>query len=339
MRTLRYLVLALLVILVIVVIVGLFLPSKVRLERSIDINRDKQTIFKVINSLSNFNQWSPWYDYDVNAEYVISGAPSGIGSKLTWNGNEKVGTGSNEIIESELNSRIKTKFFFGKSDAPAFSTIILKQDETLTKVTNVIWAFENDFGYNVFYRYFGLVLEDMIAPDYERGLEKLKIHVESLPLYDYSNITIVDTQAEKTYAFSATTSIKSEEITPVIASSYGKIINFITSNNINMVGTPKIINLKFEEDIYQFLAAIPVSANELKDDKGEIQAYLTYQGKAVKFIHKGAYSNFKKSYEIIAAYLQQNNLENNGNSWEDFVSDPANTSEEDLITHIYQPIK
>lgn len=44
--------------------------------------------------------------------------------------------------------------------------------------TTVAWTFENDFGYNVFYRYFGLILEDMIAPDYEKGLSNLKTRLE-----------------------------------------------------------------------------------------------------------------------------------------------------------------
>ncbi|HHL31304.1 MAG TPA: hypothetical protein ENJ41_01875, partial [Oceanospirillales bacterium] len=185
MRTLRYLVLALLFLLLVVVTVGFFLPSKVHMQRNIAINRDKASIFAVINSLENFNHWSPWYQYDINAEYILSGAKAGVGSKLSWQGNDKVGTGSNEIIESVLDDHIKTKFYFGKSENPAYSIISITEKNNHSEVT---WAFESDFGYNVFYRYFGLVLEDMIAPDYERGLTNLKKYVESLPLFDYSNI-------------------------------------------------------------------------------------------------------------------------------------------------------
>ncbi|MCF6288272.1 MAG: SRPBCC family protein [Proteobacteria bacterium] len=179
MRTLRYMVLALLVVFVVIVVVGLLLPSKVHLERNIEIKRDKQTIFRVINSLDNFNQWSPWYDLDINAKYMLAGAESGVGATLSWEGNDKVGTGSTEIIESVQDSYIKTKMLFGKSDAPVYSKIALQQAGNTTKVT---WSFENDFGYNIFFRYFGLVLEDMIAPDYERGLAKLKNYIESQPL-------------------------------------------------------------------------------------------------------------------------------------------------------------
>ena len=336
MRTLRYMVLALLFLLLVVVVIGFFLPAKVHMERSIEINRNTPTIFKTINSLNNFNKWSPWYEYDVNAEYTLSGAQSGVGSKLSWSGNNKIGTGSNEIIESKLDSYIKTKFFFGKSEKPAFSMLSLLQKENTTKVT---WAFNNDFGYNVFYRYFGLVLEDMIAPDYERGLKYLKKHVESLPLYDYSNISITETYAEDTYAYQSKSGLSHEQITPAIAAAYGKLIGFITKNKITMNGSPKIVNLSTSDDEYRFLAVIPVGNNSVVDENNEIRSYTSYQGKAIKLVHKGSYNNFDASYDILFAYMSQNNLQNNGNSWEDFVTDPANVSEDQLITNIYQPIK
>lgn len=131
MRTLRYLVLALFFLLIVTVVVGFFLPSKVHLQRSIDINRDKATIFQVLNALNNFNKWSPWFEYDLNAEYIVTGAKAGVGSKISWQGNSLVGKGSNEIIESVLNSQIKTRFFFGKSDKPAISILSLKDRKSV----------------------------------------------------------------------------------------------------------------------------------------------------------------------------------------------------------------
>lgn len=184
MRILRYMVLALLFLLLVVAVVGFFLPAKVNLERSTVINQDRDKIFKVLNSLTHFNKWSPWFEYDPNADYVLSGPESGVGSTLTWQGNDKIGTGSNEIIESKENEFIRMKFYFGKSESPAFSKVSVSKVENGTKVT---WAFYNDFGYNVFYRYFGLVLEKMIAPDYEKGLKKLKEYIESTPTQELSS--------------------------------------------------------------------------------------------------------------------------------------------------------
>jgi effector-binding domain-containing protein len=336
MKTLRYIVLALIFLILVAVVVGFFLPSKVHLERSVEINREQVTIFKVVNALENFNKWSPWYELDVNAEYSVSGPQSGVGSKLEWHGNESVGDGVNEIVESVKNNHIKTKMFFGKNDAPAYSIISLEQKGGNTKVT---WAFENDFGMNIFYRYFGLVIEDMIAPDYEKGLKKLKTYVESLPKNDFSPLSIVTTPTQAVYTFESLAKIGEDDVSKIIGEAYQKIISFLVANNIEMSGTPKIINLSFDEKHFEFLAAIPVANNDKVDVSATIKPAQMYAGKAVKLIHKGSYKNFKKSYEVLNEYLAYNKLEKNGNSWEDYVTDPGNVSESDLITHIYQPIK
>lgn len=336
MRTLRYMVLALLFLLLVVVVIGFFLPSKVHLERSTVIDRDANKIFSVINSLSNFNKWSPWYDYDLNASYTLSGAESGVGSKLTWQGNEKVGKGSNEIIDSKQDEFIKTKFYFGKSEKPAFSKISLMKVETGTKVT---WAFDNDFGYNIFYRYFGLVLEDMIAPDYEKGLKKLKEHIESSQKHDYSHISIVTTESEKVYAYHTKSGLEKSSIQANIGMAYLKINKFITQNNIEMNGSPKLSNMKQEGGYMEFVASLPVASNDVIDESGEIIAESTYHGKAIKLVHVGSFDNFALSYQVLSDYMAENNLKTNGPAWEDFVTDPALVKPEELTTHIYQPIK
>lgn len=335
MRTLRYLVLALMFLLLVVVVIGFFLPSKVKMERSIEINRGEGTIFQVVNSLNNFNKWSPWFGKDTNAQYVLSGSSAGVGSKLAWQGNKNVGTGSNEIIESLQNESIKMRMFFGKDDQPAYATISLMPIGESTKVT---WVFENDFGYNVFFRYFGLVLEDMIAPDYEKGLKNLKAYVESLPLYDYSAVSTITATMERVYTIESKVDSK-QEIGSAIGSAYAKIMAFISSNNINMTGSPKIITLDYSDNRFHFKAAIPVDNNDITDENNQIIGEQMYAGKAVKMIHKGSYQNFEQSYNVLFAYLSQNQLEKNGNPWEDFVTDPGEVEEEDLITHLYQPIK
>jgi effector-binding domain-containing protein len=336
MRTLRYLVLAMLFLLVVVITIGFFLPAKVQLHRSIEINRSPDVVFQVVNSLAHFNKWSPWYEKDINASYNLTGSPSGVGSKLSWTGNKSVGTGSNEIIESTLNSHIKTELYFGKDEHPAYATISLKENNNSTFVT---WSLENDFGYNVFYRYFGFVLEDMIAPDYEKGLSNLKKHVEGLPLHDYSEVEIVNTTAELVYVLESKTSIAHEEITESIGTAFGKIMSFMTANNIKQTGSPKIISISTTNNMYHFLAAIPVVNNDLTDVTLKINPLSMYSGKAIKMTHKGSYRDFKESYDVIYAYMVQNNLSKNGNPWEDFVTDPGFVTEADLITHIYQPIK
>jgi len=45
-----------------------------------------------------------------------------------------------------------------------------------------VWGFDADFEGNLIGRWFGLLMEKMLAPDYEKGLPKLKTLLESEPV-------------------------------------------------------------------------------------------------------------------------------------------------------------
>jgi effector-binding domain-containing protein len=340
MRTLKYMVLALFFILLVAIVVGFFLPSKVLMQRSILIERSPEKIFNVINSLKNFNNWSPWVDKDITANYTFSGPNVGVGSKMIWDGNNQVGQGSQEIIESVENDYVKTELYFDTSQQPAMATISLKSEQNNTRVN---WIFENDAGGNLLARYFGLAIEDLLAPDYEKGLANLKRYVENLPRYDYSNITIIEVPIQKIYQIEAQSERQPDKISAQIADSFSAITTFLRENNIPMNGSPKIINKSnkdnnYKENGYQFIAAIAVDNNDLVDQSGVVIASIMPHGKSIKMIHKGAYESLADSYELLNAYIYENKLSINGSSWEDYVAGPSIVEDSELITHIYQPI-
>ncbi len=335
MRTLKYMVLALIFLVLAALVVGFFLPSKIEMQRSITIERSSEKIYTVINSLKNFNNWSPWVEKDSKANYTYSGPDVGVGSKMTWEGNSQVGKGSQEILESVANEVVITELYFGKSQQPAKATLSLISEQNKTKVT---WKFESDAGGDILARYFGLAIEDLLAPDYEKGLANLKQYVESLPLYDYSSISVVQAPIQKTYQVEGQSNMEQQQMSAAIAASYAKIVAFLTANNILMNGSPKIINKKYEDNVYQFIAAIPVDNNELTDESGVVIASTMPQGKSIKIIHKGGYDSLADSYKLMNAYIYENKLTIKGSTWEDYITDPSMVEVAELITHIYQPI-
>jgi len=46
--------------------------------------------------------------------------------------------------------------------------------------TLVTWTNEGELAYPLM-RYFGLLLDNMLGPDFEQGLARLKMYIESLP--------------------------------------------------------------------------------------------------------------------------------------------------------------
>ena len=162
-------------LLLLLVLIGFFLPSSAQVERSIVIAAPAEKIFPHINGMRAFHAWSPWSDIDPSTRYEFSGPEQGIGSQMSWySGDDRVGAGSQEITASEPNRRIETRLQFGE-DGSGRATFLLEPDGTATRVR---WQFETEFGWDLFSRYVGLMLDTMIGASYTKGLKALKSRVE-----------------------------------------------------------------------------------------------------------------------------------------------------------------
>jgi uncharacterized protein YndB with AHSA1/START domain len=179
MRVLKGLVIAVLLLLMALVGYGFTLPDQRRVERSTFIAAEPAAVFGVLNGFTQFNQWSPWADLDPTAIYTLDGPTAGVGAKASWSSTDpNVGAGSQEIVESVPNERIKLRLLFEGYELDSYSLYLLSPEGRGTRLT---WAYETDFHGKLLNRYFGLLLERMIGRDYEKGLAKLKALVESRP--------------------------------------------------------------------------------------------------------------------------------------------------------------
>ena len=169
MNILRAILLVLLGILVATGIVGLFLPQTGHVERSIAIAAPADAIYARVSDLRRFNDWSPWADLDPSTKYEYAG--NGVGSSVSWaSDNPSVGSVTITITGLTPNERVDMEFDFGEP-VPSTSYLALAPDGDDTQVT---WVFDTTFGFNPFYRYFGLVLDTMVGNSYEKGLGNLK---------------------------------------------------------------------------------------------------------------------------------------------------------------------
>lgn len=178
MKFLKWLLIIVVSLAIVLAVIGFFLPKTVHIERSIVIGGDRDKVFNQINSMERFNQWSPWFKLDPNANYQYSGPQSGKGSKMSWDSADpNLGKGTQEIIESQYPSLVKTELFFGDDPNPGYATFNI-EEITYTQ-TRVTWSFDADFGNNIIGRYFGLMLDSMLGPQYDEGLKALKQQVEN----------------------------------------------------------------------------------------------------------------------------------------------------------------
>lgn len=176
MRFIKKLLIALVLLALVMLVVGFFLPSTTKVNRSVSINAPAAKVFSYINSFEQFNRWSPWYGIDPQATTTYSGPANGEGAKMTWvSENPQVGSGSQEITQSIPNSLVETRLDFGEQGG-AEATFMIEQSG---EVSNLTWGFESDWGYNIMGRYIGLMMDGMVGEKYEVGLAKLKLLAES----------------------------------------------------------------------------------------------------------------------------------------------------------------
>ena len=337
MNVIKKFVVAIAVLVGVLFAVGLVLPRTAHVERSIAINAPPVMVFTVLNGFRQFDRWSPWADIDPNAKTTIEGPEAGIGAKMSWSGNAEVGTGSQEILESTSPSHIKVRLTFGDFGGDFVATYALTTEGQGTKV---VWSFDADYGSSVVGRYFGLLSDSMLGPDYEKGLGRLKAFVESLPRADFSNLQFETTAsaAEPLVLLAARSANDANAIGVALGVAYGRLSGYIAVSGLRQVAPPIAIYYGERDGALSLDAGIPVDRADAAPAQ-PIRAGLTFAGRVVKAVHRGDYSGLPAAREQVRVYLAAAGLTQDGPMWEQYVSDPGNTPVAELITNIFVPIR
>ena len=169
-----------LILIAFVVIVALILaarkPDHFTVTRTGTIAAPASAIFPHVDNLHKWDAWSPWAKLDPNAKNSFEGPESGVGAKMSWAGNNKVGVGSMTISESQPNDYIRFKLEFLKPmKASNTAEFAFKQDGDQTIVT---WSMSGTN--NLMAKIFGLFMDcdKMVGGQFEQGLAALKSIVE-----------------------------------------------------------------------------------------------------------------------------------------------------------------
>jgi effector-binding domain-containing protein len=337
MKTLKKLFIFIAAAFVALIAVGMFLPRTAHVERSISIKAPPAMVFTVLNGFRQFERWSPWADIDPNDVTTYEGPESGVGAKMAWAGNAEVGSGSQEILESTPYSQIKVRLGFGDFPGDFRATYTLSPEDDGTKVT---WGFDADYGNNVAGRYFGLLSDSMLGPDYEKGLGRLKQFVEGMPKADFSGLQFETTAstAQPLMLLSVRSPNDANAIGVALGVAYGKLSGFISAQGLKQAGPPMAIFYGESGGMLSMDAAIPVDRTDVPPPQ-PMRAGRTFEGRVVKVVHQGDYAGLIAAREKVRAYLATAGLTQDGPMWEQYVSDPGTTTPADLITNIFVPIK
>ncbi|HEX3845905.1 MAG TPA: SRPBCC family protein [Steroidobacteraceae bacterium] len=321
---------------VIFLVVGMLLPRKVHVQRTAEIARPASMVFATVDSFRLFPKWSPWQDLDPNMHQATAGPREGVGAKLVWSGNDKVGTGAQVITAAEPDRSVSSDLDFGRMGI-AKSALLLAPSGGSTRVT---WSLDTDMGAGPVGRWFGLMMDRMIGKDFDAGLRKLKTLVEGMPNVDIAGFdpVPVDMTAGPILVVSETAPLDSPEIGKAYADAYVKIGKFMAKNKLHAAGAPLGIDGDIANGSFSFQAGMPIDRADVADADG-VRIAQSYQGKALKATHVGPYNTLTGTYDAFRAYVAAHDYTPAASPISWYIDDPAKTPPQQLRTEVYWPIR
>lgn len=177
-KAVEWVALALSTIIVLALAGAFLIPQHPEVTRSIDIDASPEAVFAEVGDLRRFNDWSSWTERDPQATFTFTGPIDGEGQTMRWESRvPALGSGAMTVERIEPGKEIEVAV---RSNERGRSTtrLTVEPDGATTSVT---WRFTKNLGFNPVNRYLGMGYEEIVGPDLEAGLTKLKTLVETPP--------------------------------------------------------------------------------------------------------------------------------------------------------------
>lgn len=337
MKLLKKLGLGFLGFIVLLVAVSFLLPAESHVERSIVIKAAAQPVFEQVNTLKNWEKWSPWHKMDPNMKLTYQGPVSGNGAKYIWTSDQdEVGNGSLTITESKPGESILTEMNFGEMGT-SYGKYTFEAVEGGTKIT---WAMDSDgkdipWNYYVPCKYFNLFMDQLCGPDFEKGLASMKTIVESQPVI--ADFKVEEKQVQATQVLSIKTTCSQEELSDKLGELYGEMVQHMQKNKLEFAGHPTAIYHKYDPKAIEFEACIPVSRPG--KSAGRIVAKEMKAGHVAMIAHYGPYEGTYNAHMHMDKWLQDNHKTTAGSPWEVYITDPGEEKDPSKwLTEVYYPL-
>jgi hypothetical protein len=160
----------------VILVLAALKPDSFRVERVARIKASPDKVFALINDFNRWGSWSPWEKKDPAMQRTFSGAPSGKGAVYAWKGNNNVGEGRMEILESVPSTQVTIKLDFIKpfeGHNVADFKLVPQGDETV-----VTWSMEGPTPFIGKIMHVFMNMDRMIGTDFEAGLANMQAVAE-----------------------------------------------------------------------------------------------------------------------------------------------------------------
>jgi effector-binding domain-containing protein len=125
---------------------------------------------------------------------------------------------------------------------------------------------------------------------------------------------------------------------PALRDAFARIEQDLSKAGIRAVGRPIAVFTRTDDDGFTFEAMMPI--DQVPDPKpaglpADLRFGTTPSGKALRFVHKGAYDEIDQTYETVTAYLDAKGIVVQDAFVEEYLTDLNSASDTGLEVNIY----
>ncbi len=174
MKWLRRILGLLLLLVILFLAVGFVLPARYHVEREVVIGAPVTEVHALVGDLEEWDRWTPWKEADPTIVVTIGEHSTGVGAHQSWTGKSGDGELTFRSVDPAWGVEYDLDFDHGR-----YRTKGALRYETVENGTRVTWSMDGEMGSNPVERWFGVLMDWMVGPDFERGLDRLKTVLEA----------------------------------------------------------------------------------------------------------------------------------------------------------------
>lgn len=148
-------------------------PDSFQVQRQVSVTAAPDKIFPLLNDFKRWPEWSPWEGLDPAMKRTHSGAPAGTGAVYAWEGNNAVGAGRMEVLQSQPPAQLKIQLDFIRPFEGHNTTLFTLAPDG-GGATNVTWQMSGPMPFVSKLMQVFVSMDKLIGKDFETGLAKLK---------------------------------------------------------------------------------------------------------------------------------------------------------------------
>ncbi len=148
-------------------------------------------------------------------------------------------------------------------------------------------------------------------------------------------IEILERPQQATVSIRTRTSIS--DLPVLMGQTFDKLVQYLGKIGVQPAGPP--YSAYYNMDMQDLDVEIGFPVSKAVQGEGDIQASEIPDGRFAACLYTGAYAEIEPAYNALMAWIQEQEKETTGVSYEFYLNDPEQTPQEELQTHILFPLK